>query len=164
MIAESRIAYFPKLQVEGDLATEDFGLLVTTQRLIFVNTKKFYLTTAGMLYDHWKNPKGEIDIATVDLNQLSSMKHNFGIWNTQLVRFFMKKKLLCYRLEVHYTNQFGNVKKVKSDLLVPSDFSSFKRKEGKPGKEIDKEYATIVRDALSKAGSPQVISASEWLI
>jgi hypothetical protein len=164
VIAEGRIAYFPKLQVEGDLTTEEYGMLVTTQRLIFVITKKAYMTTVGMLYDNWKNPKGPVDIATIDLNQLSTMKHNFGIWNTQLVRFFMKKKLLCYRLEIYYKNQYGSVKKVKSDLLVPSDFYSDLRKEGKSGKEIDKEYASLVRDALLKAASPQVAAASEWAV
>jgi len=161
---ESRIVYIPKLQVEGDLATEDFGMLVTTHRLIFVNTKKTYLTTVGMVYDHLKNPKEAVDIATVDLNQLCQMKHNFGIWNTQLAKFSMKKKFLCYRLVIHYTNEYGNVKKVKSDVLVPSDFALFMRKEGKKGKEIDQEYANIVRNALLKAAPPQAATASEWPI
>lgn len=164
MIGEERVAYIPKMLIEGDFGSEEYGMLVTTHRLIFVVLTKTYATFVGMMYDQWKNPRGPVDVGAVDLNQLSAMKHNFILWNTQLSRYVLKRKLITNRLEIHYTNRYGNAKKVKCDLLVPDDFYSMRRKEGAASKEITNEYLSRARDALMRVASPAVAAASEWPI
>lgn len=163
MQPEEKIAYFPQLLVEGDFATEEYGMLVTSRRLIFVITKKTYLTTVGMIYDTLKNPKAPLDKGTIDLN-LSTDKRNFAIWNTQLSKIDLKKKLLSHRLDIYYITQYGNERRLKSSLLVPTEFYSDMRKLGKPGKEIPQEYAALVRDALLKVSPPNVAMASQWTL
>jgi len=170
-LEERRVAVIPRVIVQGAMGPKEYGLLLTSERSIFVLEKSSKAGIGAVLggaigaaiADAMSDKKSK-DYSSCDPSALARDEKNICVSHASVIHLELKKKLSGYALRLNYTDAGGKQRKLAGLLAIPDSLSAKKKSEGVKSKRAMEEYAKMSRQALELALPPIVVQNAEWKI
>jgi hypothetical protein len=162
----------PRITVQGSLGPKDYAVMVTDKRSIFVLESSSKAGIAGALggaigaaVAYAATSRRTFDYEHSDPDVLATDPKNFVIPHQSLEKFEIKKGMIgsIYSFKIEYTTLEGKGKKVKGQLIPPSELSKQKKQEGVAGGAVSRDYVGKVKELYQRALPATAIAAmADW--
>lgn len=168
---ERRVAVIPRVLVQGALGPKEYGILLTSERSIFVLEKSSKAGVGaivggaiGAAIADAVSTKKSSDYGNCDLSALAADDKNICVQHSSVTGLEMKKKISGYTMKLQYADQGGKDRKLTGMLMMPDELTAKRKTEGVKAKVAMEEYAKMARQAFELAMPPSVIQNAEWKI
>ena len=169
---EKKVGLIPRIIVPGGLGPKEYAVLITDKRSIFILEVSSKAGVAGVLggaigaaVAQAATTKRTFDYEQSDPDVLATDPKNFVVPHESLERIELKKAMLgpVYRLNLEYRVQDGKGKRVKSQLVPPSQLIRQKKQEGVGRGVLYLDYAKKVQELYQRAlPSTATAAFAEW--
>jgi hypothetical protein len=168
---EKKIGLIPKVIIQRAIGPQEYALLLTDMRSIFILEKKSYATVnyllggvAGMMAGSLLTPRKTSDYSHIDVEQITQNKENISILHSQIQHIQIKKSLGSpYTLFLEYTDtETLKNKKIRMYLIPPEELLVLKKNEGMKEKTILQDYVQKAQEALKQSLPQSVLLNVRW--
>jgi hypothetical protein len=170
-VEERKIAVIPKVLLAGALGPREYGILLTSERTIFVLEKS---SKAGIgavvggvigaaIADAVSKKKGH-DYGNCDPAALAADDKNICVPHLSVSGLELKKRMSSYTIRLDYADDGGKKKKLAGQLMLPDELRAKRKSEGVKAKVAMEEYAKMTQQAFELALPPTVVQNAEWKI
>lgn len=168
---ERKVAVIPRILIQGALGPKEYGILLTTERSIFVLEKASKAGVGaivggaiGAAIADAASTKKSSDYGNCDPSSLAEDDKNICVQHSAVKALEMKKKISGYIMKMQYVDHGGKERKLAGMLMMPDELTAKRKAEGVKAKAAMKEYAKLARQAFELAMPPSVIQNVEWKI
>jgi hypothetical protein len=168
-VSEKKIGFIPDVTM-GLLIPKSYDLVVTSERLIFVKKK------SGENQSVVGRSQSTFEYDIEGFDALESRSGNLSIANTKVVNLRLEttakrsSELGMLSLRLRFISQSGRAKEIEAIFNPSLDFvrskvpNPDKSKMAEQFREVQTEYAKIVREILTQAIPVSVFQNAEWRI
>lgn len=172
--SEKKVGLIPKVVVPGRMGPKEYAFLITDRRTILVLEKSSKAGLAGAIgggiaaaVAQAAASRRTFDYEQAQPDTLASDAKNMWIPHNALQRLEVKKAFLgpTYRFNIQYKTNEGKNKKLKGQLIPPSELVKERKREGAGKKTIYQDYARKVQEVYQKALPPTTSAQlADWRI
>lgn len=171
-MGEEKVGLIPRVVVVGSWATNEYGVLITNERSIFVLEKTTKTGTGyviggvvGAAIAHsMADGRKRIDYNNRGIESLASSEESISIPHGKIKRMRLKKGFSVYNLLLEYSGAGGKAQKMKAQVAPPPEYIQKRKTEGVKSKVALQEYIQKVQRAYQRALPLGVQQRVEWAL
>ncbi|UCE90940.1 MAG: hypothetical protein JSV90_05805 [Methanobacteriota archaeon] len=167
---ERKIAVIPKVLLAGALGPKEYGILLTSERTIFVlkSSSKAGIGAVvggaiGAAIADAVSKKKDHDYGNCDPAALAANDKNICVPHSSVTGVELKKRMSGYTIRMDYADD-GGKKKLAGQLMLPDELRAKRKAEGVKAKVAMEDYAKMTQQAFELALPPTVAQNAEWKI